>query len=121
MRHIIAVVLIALGMSGALFPATAQMKGTPDVIDGDTLSFHIRIFGIDTPEKRQRCEKDGGCYLCGLEALTVLKTLLDADQRGHARKTVTCAFTAGVTHGRPVASCKVGGEDIGEQIRRLGW
>ena len=34
--------------------------------DGDTYILHVRAQGIDTPEKRQLCERaDGSCYACG--------------------------------------------------------
>ena len=114
MRSIIVVLCTALGMSVVAFSAYGQMKGRPAVIDGDTLSFNIRIFGIDTPEKQQRCEKDGACYLCGQDAKRHLETFVKD-------KDVTCTFTGAITYGRPVGSCAVNGEDIGERMINDGW
>lgn len=111
MRNIAAVLFIVIAIRP---PASAQMRGTAKVVDGDTLAFHIRLYGIDTPESHQRCEKDGACYLCGIEA----KRFLEHVVRDH---TVICRFTGAMTYGRPVASCDVNGQDIGERMILDGW
>lgn len=54
-------------------PAGAdQITGRAKIVDGDTVRFSIRLFGVDTPEGRQRCERDGACYRCGREATRYL-------------------------------------------------
>ena len=55
----------------ALFAAPAsanQISGKAKIGDGDTVSFSVRLFGIDTPERRQKCERARICYPCGKEA-----------------------------------------------------
>ena len=57
----------------AAMQATAQdhssITGPTLISDGDTLSYSIRIFGIDTPEKLRCCRNvAGSCYRCGKEA-----------------------------------------------------
>lgn len=95
--------------------APQHVLGKIRVNDGDTISYRIRLFGIDTPELRQRCKGiDGQCYDCGERAQQWLKDLTDG-------KDVECRPTGAMTYGRPVAICYAGGEDIGLRMVRDGW
>jgi endonuclease YncB( thermonuclease family) len=43
-------------------PAHADITGKPRVVDGDTLVIsgeRIRLHGVDSPETRETCTKDG--------------------------------------------------------------
>jgi endonuclease YncB( thermonuclease family) len=43
-------------------PAAVEIAGVASIIDGDTIEIHgqrIRLFGIDSPESAQFCEKEG--------------------------------------------------------------
>jgi endonuclease YncB( thermonuclease family) len=43
-------------------PAAVEIAGVASIIDGDTIKIHgqhIRLFGIDSPESTQFCEKEG--------------------------------------------------------------
>lgn len=90
----------------ALPPDPPPIVGRATVIDGDTLEIRgqrIRIWGIDAPESRQTCERDGRTYRCGQESALALATFID-----RAGGTVTC-----IPRGRPdryrrvVAMCDV--------------
>jgi len=56
-----------LAFTVAATPAGAnQISGHPRVIDGDTLAFcdaHVRMIGIDAPEKAQTCQDQTGAGL----------------------------------------------------------
>ncbi len=56
--------------------AWADITGLPRVIDGDTLEVagrRIRLHGIDAPESRQLCRKDGKPWQCGKDATSALR------------------------------------------------
>jgi endonuclease YncB( thermonuclease family) len=63
-------------LSGCLLalPASAEtVRGQVRVIDGDTFRFDsglkVRIFGIDTLEKNQKCELADACIPCGKQTM----------------------------------------------------
>ena len=63
-----------LGPTGA-----AMLTGKADIVDGDTIkvgSIPVRLDGIDAPEGRQNCERDGKAYACGKQATKVLANLI---------------------------------------------
>ncbi len=100
-------------------PATADtISGTPTVTDGDTYRFksgiRIRLFGIDTPEKNQKCEVNGACYPCGQEATMFVQKFIGKSE-------LVCELTGDKTYDRYVATCAVGGQDLGEAIIASGW
>ncbi len=57
----------------------ADITGQPRVIDGDTIEIagqRIRLHGIDAPESRQLCRRDGERWRCGKDATSALKAFL---------------------------------------------
>ncbi len=67
-------------------PARADVAGVASVIDGDTIEVHgqrIRLHGIDAPESRQLCRRDGKPWQCGKDAANALADKI-------ARRPVTC-------------------------------
>jgi len=97
--------------------AWADIIGQARVIDGDTLGVagqRIRLHGIDAPESRQLCRKDGERWRCGKDATSALKAFL----RG---RPVSCEELDRDRYRRIVAKCAVEKADIGEWMVSQGW
>ena len=91
--------------------------GQASVVDGDTLEIHgirIRLWGIDAPESSQLCRgEDSLQYRCGAQAANDLDAFI-------ARRPVNCSPLSLDQYGRTVATCSVGGNDLGEWLVRKG-
>ncbi|WP_347335961.1 thermonuclease family protein [Bradyrhizobium murdochi] len=94
-----------------------DLVGQATVVDGDTLQIHgarIRLWGIDAPESSQLCRgEDSSQYRCGGKAATELDAFI-------ARRPVNCSPVSFDPYGRTVATCSVGGNDLGEWLVRKG-
>ena len=113
--HRTPVMLVILLLSSAAF--ANGLVGQASVVDGDTLEIHgtrIRLWGVDAPESSQLCRgADSNLYRCGAKAANDLDSFI-------ARRTVNCTSVAEDQYGRTVATCSVGGADIGEWLVRNG-
>ena len=93
-----------------------EVSGPATIVDGDTLrigSTAIRLHGIDAPEARQSCERDGSTWLCGAESSRKLRELV-GDQD------VMCSETDRDQYGRTVAICRAGDIELGAAMVRSG-
>lgn len=94
-----------------------RLAGQPRVVDGDTLAFgevHVRLFGIDSPEPGQPCDRNGQAWDCGAFAARLMANLI-----GNAA--VTCDAPHDIDrHNRPVAVCRVAGKDLGAAMVAAG-
>ncbi len=98
-------------MAGAL-----TYEGQARVVDGDTLDVagqRIRLFGIDAPERRQTCDRNGQIWACGDWARSALARQVQGS-------TVTCDVQDHDRYGRAVAICRVGSQDLGESLVGAG-
>ncbi len=114
MRSLLAGILVILAAPPAL---AADLQGPARVIDGDTIEVvgqRVRLYGIDAPEWRQLCIKDGWEWPCGEAAADALRALVHAWE-------VSCEGKDLDRYGRLVARCRAGHEDIGEWMVRQGW
>ena len=104
------VLILVLALAGLVkLPMLDEpVSGQVQVIDGDSLQIgeqRFRLFGIDAPEGRQSCKRDGQKYRCGEEATTALRGLIGANP-------VTCLKQDTDSYGRIVAICSVGGVEV---------
>jgi len=113
--HRAPVLLMLLLLSSTAF--ANDFVSQASVIDGDTLEIHgtrIRLWGVDAPESSQLCRgADSNLYRCGASAANHLDTFI-------ARRPVKCTGISEDHYGRSLATCSVGGTDLGEWLVRNG-
>ncbi|MEZ5844158.1 MAG: thermonuclease family protein [Hyphomicrobiaceae bacterium] len=88
-----------------------EVAGRPRVIDGDSLSIagrQVRLVGIDAPEGRQTCERDGRAWRCGDAARDALAEMAGAH--------VVCRGIEADQHGRLLGVCEAGGVDLNRRM-----
>src|SRR3979490_700256 len=109
-------ILILVLLSGAAF--ADDFVGQASVVDGDTLEIHgmrIRLWGVDAPESSQLCRgEDSLQYRCGAKAANDLDAFI-------AGRPVNCMPMSLDRYGRTVATCSVGGADLGDWLVRNGF
>lgn len=96
--------------------AAIELSGTVRVVDGDSLAMgnrRLRLKGIDAPELKQRCVRDGNDYGCGLDAAAFLKELIGTDP-------VECKGEGVDRYGRDLVRCRAGGVDLNAAMVRSG-
>lgn len=111
-----ALVLIAAlsgrGPGGSRMPGPSGpaggVEGHPRLVDGD--SFHlgqgeVRLKGIDAPEGRQICQRDGRPWSCGEAARAELQRLIGSDK-------VVCTSVERDQHNRLLGYCTAGTRDL---------
>jgi endonuclease YncB( thermonuclease family) len=113
--------LVALGVAAlaatapgpARLSGAAQVTGAARVIDGDTFDIggtRVRLFGVDAPEHDQTCKAgDGAGWACGDWATARVTEL-------YGGKLLACQPQDIDRHGRIVARCFAGGEDIAARL-----
>lgn len=110
-----------------MFPFTAYagsgiwFESKPrSVDDGDTFVIHFRFQGIDTPEKKQQCERaDGTCYVCGRSATEVLRKRT-TDSNGKLKQ-LRFRYREFGYYGRPIITPCDGDRDLSLDLLRQGW
>lgn len=99
--------------AGAGDPA---LTGRATVIDADTLEIRgtrIRLHAMDAPESSQPCFVGDDAVRCGQRAANALDGWI-------AGRSVACIGRDIDQYGRTVATCTVGGEDLGRWLVRNG-
>ncbi|MBU1210404.1 MAG: thermonuclease family protein [Alphaproteobacteria bacterium] len=113
-------VLVLIGLLfDALRPAgrVVDVEGTARAIDGDSLHVagrEVRMQGIDAPEGRQSCRRDGREYACGEEARKLLQRLIGGGK-------VFCKGLEIDKHDRLLALCKAGNIDLNREMVAQGF
>jgi len=98
-------------------PANGTVEGRPKLVDGD--SFHIggtevRMLGIDAPEGRQTCERQGRTWDCGEEARRQLAQMIGG-------RPISCRVSEPDQHGRLLGTCSVGGRNLNSDMVSAGF
>lgn len=94
-----------------------EVSGRAKTIDGDSLVVggeEIRLVGIDAPEARQMCERNGREWTCGREAARRLRGVI-------ARRNVTCEIEDIDKHDRLLAVCSIGDVELNRWMVENGW
>lgn len=110
--------VLALALACIQTPARAlDFSGPVRVIDGDTMdvgSRRVRLSAIDAPERGQICRTEHGIpWDCGTFVTLTLSARLDGAQ-------VDCTAVDVDRYGRTVATCSLGGADVGRMLVRDG-
>ena len=100
-------VLVVLALTA---PAAVALTSGPAVrvVDGDTLVWQgqtVRLFGIDAPERDQRCDRNGKSWACGAWATDQLRAAVRAGA-------VDCRPEDTDRYGRLVATCTADRVDL---------
>ena len=93
------------------------ITGIAKVIDGDSLrvsGHEVRLRGIDAPEGRQTCERNGQIWNCGEESRREL-------QRQIAGMKVSCKSHERDQHGRLLAVCFVNSKSLNAAMVERGF
>jgi endonuclease YncB( thermonuclease family) len=118
-RGFLLTVGLALALTGTTLsartvpPGPESFKGDAVVVDGDTLRIgaaSIRLWGIDAPEGGQIC----GAHEPGQAATKALLTFING-------RSVICTKKSQDRYRRIVATCSVGGTDLGGFMVQSGW
>lgn len=89
-------------------PLADEIRGAARPIDGDSLTVgreEVRLKGIDAPEGRQSCTRDGASWDCGNASRDELRRLIGKD-------VVVCRTVERDKHGRALGYCSAGGRDL---------
>lgn len=98
--------------------AAGERIGRAHVADGDSVAIagtRLRLVGIDAPELAQSCRDAAGrAFACGETAKARLAGLIDG-------RPIDCRWQRRDKYGRGLATCRVGGLDLGAAMVRDGW
>jgi endonuclease YncB( thermonuclease family) len=111
--------IFLISVSALIFILTInQVKSqTIKIVDGDTIHLNgekIRFTGIDTPELKQTCLKDGIEVPCGITAKQILIDKIGNDN-------VECISEGKDRYKRTLAECFVNNESLSSYLVRSGY
>jgi endonuclease YncB( thermonuclease family) len=116
LASLLLVAVLAVGAVWFMKPGGRSLSGQATVVDGDTLRLGevtIRLEGLDAPEMRQSCERDGRSYRCGVVARDALGDKLREGP-------LTCRVVGRDRYRRSLARCSIDGDDIGAWLVGAG-
>ena len=86
------------------------------IVDGDSLEMagrRMRLWGVDAPELRQTCQRDGQPWACGQDAKRLLATLM-------AEPAALCEGTKIDKYDRLLVTCRAGGQLVNRALVEAG-
>lgn len=98
-------------------PLPDRISGAGKPIDGDSLRVgqnEVRLKGIDAPEGRQTCQRDGRSWPCGEESRRELVRLIGSD-------IVECTVSERDRFNRYLSRCRAGGRDLNAGMVSSGF
>jgi len=114
---VIICVVAALTTAVATAQAASVLTGPAHVIDGDTIVVageHVRLEGIDAPERKQTCQRDGKAWACGSIATQTLRGLI-------RDREVSCRVIGRDAYGRALGACSAGQVNLNAAMVRSGF
>lgn len=105
------------GQKTAEMPASGQVTGHPKLVDGDSFFLdgdEVRLVGIDAPEGRQECTRQGKAWACGEASRRELQRLIGG-------RPITCGATERDQHQRLLSRCQAGGVELNRQMVANGF
>ena len=112
-------IILVISVSALVFFFTYNDIKSQDIkiTDGDTIKINgekIRFSGIDTPELKQNCIKEGQSNPCGITAKQIL-----IDKIGNNK--VICISEGKDQYKRTLAECYVNDESLSSYLVRRGY
>ena len=112
-------VILVISISSLIFFLILNQVSSQElrVVDGDTIHLNgekIRFTGIDTPELKQTCIKDGLIDQCGVTAKEILIVKIGDNK-------VVCIGERKDRYKRTLAECYVNDESLSSYLVRSGY
>ena len=112
-------VILVISVSAIIFFLIFNQVKSQDlrVVDGDTIHLNgkkIRFTGIDTPELKQTCIKEGVINPCGVTAKEILIEKIDDNK-------VECISDGKDQYKRTLAECFVNNQSLSSYLVRSGY
>lgn len=98
-------------------PVGGVVEGNPKLVDGDSFFLNgteVRMVGIDAPEGKQMCTRQGREWPCGEEARRKLAQLIGG-------RSISCQGGEPDQHGRLLGTCSVNGQNLNREMVASGY
>jgi len=111
MKKLLEIIVLGLLLTGNAYAENLK------IVDGDTIHLNgekIRFTGIDAPELKQTCIKEGVKFSCGAKVKKILIEKIGINK-------VECISEGKDRYKRTLAECFVNGESLSSYLVRSGY